>query len=127
MNSDRQKVYYSDARHLFYINSPSLSLIRPLLYFPKNFKCVIKSKKCSIKYDSMSIFYQNSSVTPSKVYCSNTRYLFCKNLTLLPLRAALHLRKNSKFDMKAVYLSVRYDSWYVNIVLKFRFSPIKNL
>ena len=31
----------------------------------------------------------------SKVYYSNARYDFCMNSALLPLRATLHLRKNS--------------------------------
>ena len=65
---------------------------------------------------NVSIFYQNLGVPPSKVYYSNTRHYFCMNLDLLLLRAILHLRKNSKCDKKAAYVSVEYDGKYVNYI-----------
>ena len=54
------------------------------------------------------IFYQNSGVTPSKAYYSNTRNHFCMNSALLLLRG-ITFEKNSKCDTKASDLSVRYD------------------
>ena len=41
----------------------------------------------------VSIFYQNSDLTPSKLYYSNTRDHFHMNSILPPIRAMLHLRK----------------------------------
>ena len=49
------------------------------------------------------------------------------NSALLPLRAILHLRKNSKWNTKGAYLSLKKYDFYVNIVSKFRFNPIKSL
>ena len=43
---------------------------------------------------NVSIFYQNSGLTPSKLYYSNTRCHFCMNSVFPPIRAVLHLRKN---------------------------------
>ena len=51
LNSDKPKVYCSDARHQIYINSPSLFL-RLLLYFRKNSKCDYKREIFPIKEDS---------------------------------------------------------------------------
>ena len=51
LNSNIPKVYQSNARHHFYINSPSL-VLRPLLYFQKYFKCGNKSEIFSVKGDS---------------------------------------------------------------------------
>ena len=77
---------------------------------------------------NLSIFCHSSGVTSSKVYYySNTRIPFWMNSILLPLMPILHLRKNSKYDTKAPYLSVRYDNLYVNITSKFRFNPSKSL
>ena len=46
------------------------------------------------------IFYQNSGVTPSKAYYSNTRNHFCMNSALLLLRGILHLRKTPNVTRK---------------------------
>ena len=43
---------------------------------------------------NVSIFYQNSGLTPSKHYYSNTRCHFRMNSALRPIRAILHLRNN---------------------------------
>ena len=47
---------------------------------------------------NVPIFYESSVVTLSNDYYSNTRDPFCINTALLPLRAILHLIKNSKFE-----------------------------
>ena len=106
-NSNVPKVYYSDARHQFYIKSSSLAL-RPLLYFRKNSKCGNKSETFSINEVIVPIFYQSSSVTSSKVYYSNTRHQFCVNWALLSLWPILHLRKNSKHCKKLVRFFSQY-------------------
>ena len=59
---------------------------------------------------NVSIFYQNSNLTLSKFYYSDTRHHFHMNPALPPIRAILHLRKKSTF-----------------IVSKFTFNPIKSL
>lgn len=63
----------------------------------------------------------------SKICYCNTRNYFCMNSLLLNLKATLHLRKNSKCNLKGAYLSIKYDHSYVNIVSKFRFNLIKSL
>ena len=97
--ADRPKVYYSDARHQFYIEPPWL-LLTLLLYFQKIPNATINWKiNVPIFYLLMTvnvpIFYQTSSVTPSKVYYNNTRHQFHVNWALLSLTPILHLRKNS--------------------------------
>ena len=42
---------------------------------------------------NMSILYQNSDLTQSKVYWSNTKHQFYRNWALHSLRSILHLRK----------------------------------
>ena len=84
------------------MNSALLPL-RTVLHLRKNSKCNTKGAYLSLKKTvNMSILYQNSGLTQSKVYYSNTRYQFCMNLALLPLRPVLHLRKNSKHCDKLV-------------------------
>ena len=56
---------------------------------------------------NLSIFYKNSGLTPTKLYYSNTRHHFRMNAALLPLRAILHLRKNSKYNTKGAYYSLK--------------------
>ena len=58
---------------------------------------------------NVSMFYQSSGMTPSKVYYSNTRHHFRMNSALLPLRAILHLRKDSKYNRKGAYIPIKYD------------------
>ena len=76
---------------------------------------------------NVSIFYQCSGVTPSKSYYSNTRHQFFMNSALLPLRPIFHLRKNSEWNTKGAYLSLKKDCLYVNIVSKSKFNSIKSL
>ena len=45
----------------------------------------------------------------SKFYYCNTRNYFCMNSVLLNLKVTLHLRKNSKCNLKGAYLSIKYD------------------
>ena len=51
LNSCKPKAYYSDAKHEFYIKSHTL-VLRPLLYFQKNYERSNKLEKFSIKDDS---------------------------------------------------------------------------
>ena len=97
----KPKVYYIDARHQFYIKSPSLAL-RPRLYFRKNFKrCNEFSKHLPYTMAvNVSIFYETSGVIPSIIYCSNTRHPFCMNKALLVLRVISHFRENSKWTRR---------------------------
>ena len=62
--------------------------------------------------------YQNSGLILSKVCYSNATHHFCMNSALPLLRPVLHLRENSKCNMKAASLSIKYDLKYVNIVSK---------
>ena len=57
LNSSRPKVYYYDARHQFYIKSPSLAL-RPLWYFQENSK---RGNYKSIKLKSITVIQDISS------------------------------------------------------------------
>ena len=62
--------------------------------------------------------YQNSGVTLSKVYYSNTKYHLCMNSVSPHWRSILYLRENSRCNIKALFLSIKYDSESVNIVSK---------
>ena len=64
--------------------------------------------------------YQNSGLILSKVCYSNTTHHFCMNSALPLLRPVLHLRENSKCNMKAASLSIKYDLKYSILYQKFQ-------
>ena len=66
-------------------------------------------------------------MAPSRAYHSNTKHQFCMNSGWLPLRPFLYLRKNSKWNTKVAYLSLKKNCLYVNIISKFKFNSIKSL
>ena len=60
--------------------------------------------------------YQNSGLTPSKLYCINTRRHFRINSVLPPIKATLHLGKNpnvlyqnSNLTQSKIYYSNRIN------------------
>ena len=70
---------------------------------------------------NVSIFYQNSGLTPSKLYYSNTRCHFHMNSTLPPTRAILHLRKNANVLYQNLDLT-QSKVYYSNAINQFCMS-----
>ena len=120
-NSNKPKVYYSDVRHQFYIKLPSLAL-RPCYIFEKIPNMALNWKDVLWKMTvNVSIFYQNSGLTPSKLYYSNTRCHFHMNSTLPPTRAILHLRKNANVLYQNLDLT-QSKVYYSNAINQFCMS-----
>ena len=120
LNSNRSKFSHSNAGHQFCTETPSLFLM-PLLHLQKNSKYNTKLEYFSIKHDLsmiLSMSYQNSGGILSKVYCINVTHHFWMNSVWPIWRPILYLRENSKCNIIVAYLSIWYDSEYVNIESK---------
>ena len=64
---------------------------------------------------NISILYQNSDLTQSKIYYSNTRHRLCINRALLALRSILHFKKNSKHQKNWCISSHYATNWILLI------------